>query len=317
MPISNSILPITMDTQLKKMKSYAHFIKKAKMVSFLSRAGYFRCSRYGKFLASHTNVLGVSPPQDMLFQLYDFDTKLRELLFHYCQIAEIQFKAYLADSISLKLNDAGFYLNKEYYTASRSERDKVKKQSNIRFFNTFFQSLVDSSTFLINNPRRYPELKEYRKGGKKATTVLPCWVFFSYTELGSITNIYAYLRGDLRSYVLTYGYSQKHYGKCTTKQFDTWLEALRNLRNTCAHYNILVGKTSSVVLPETTDASTLLSDTDLFSRLYALKKILPSDQHIHLKNDIKLLIKRSKLDIFLLGILPADWESRFDNIFIL
>lgn len=314
MTITTNSLPTNMDLQLANMKAYVHFVKKARMTAFLSHTGYFRCSRYGKFLISHANDIGTKPNQDMLFHLYDFDTKLRELLFHYCQIAEIQFKTHLADSISLKLNDAGFYLNSQYYTPSRSERDKVKKQSSIRFFHIFFRNLTNDVSNLMKNSSKYPELKDYRKGGTKSTDILPCWVFFSYMELGTIINIYAYLRGDLRSYVLKYGYSKKLYGKSTTKQFDTWLEALRNLRNICAHHNILVGKTSSVVLPESIDAHTLLSDTDLFSRLYALKKILPLQSHDLIKYDLRILIKKSKLDYIKLGILPSDWESRFDSI---
>ncbi len=123
MTVNNNSAPITLDTQLKNMKSYVHFIKKARMTSFLRHIGYFRCSRYGKFLISHANDIGTKPTQDMLFQLYKFDTNLRELLFHYCQIAEIQFKAHLADSLSIKLNDAAFYLDPQYYTPSRSERE--------------------------------------------------------------------------------------------------------------------------------------------------------------------------------------------------
>ncbi|MBO5279483.1 MAG: Abi family protein [Lachnospiraceae bacterium] len=314
---TNTLFPINIDSQLKNMHSYVHFTKKARMTAFLTHTGYFRCSRYGKFLISHANDIGTMPTQNMLFQLYDFDTKLRELLFHYCQIAEIQFKTYLADSLSLKLSNATFYLNQQYYTPSRSERNKIKKQSNIRFFKSFFNNLTDYSSHLITNARKFPELKEYRKGGSKATSILPCWVFFSYIELGTIVNIYAYLRGDLRSYVLKYGYSKDYYGKSTTKQFDTWLEALRNLRNICAHHNILVGKTSSIVLPESPDFQALSSNTDLFSRLYALKKILPADKHQELKHNIQSLIKKSKIDIVKLNILPSDWESRFDSITIL
>lgn len=309
----NSI-PINLDTQLKNMKSYVHFIKKSRMTSFLKHLGYFRCSRYGKFLISQSNSIGSKPTQDMLFHLYKFDTQLRELLFHYCQIAELQFKTHLADSISLKSNDALFYLNPQYYTPSRSERDKIKKQSYIRFFEPFFQNIIEHSSNLMKNTKKYPELKEYRKGGSKSTDFLPCWVFFSYMELGTIINIYAYLRGDLRAHLLKYSYSKNHYRKNTTKQFDTWLEALRNLRNICAHHNILVGKTSSIVLPEISDAQTLISDTDLFSRLYALKKILPAPEYEYLKSDLRKLIKHSKIDIFTLGILPRDWESRYDNI---
>lgn len=299
------------------MKFYVHFVKKARMASFLSHTGYFRCSRYGKFLLSRANMIGTKPSQDMLFHLYSFDTKLRELLFHYCQLAEIQFKTYLSDSISLKLEDSAYYMNPDNYTPSRSEREKIRRQSNLRYYKSFFNHLKHSSKLLIENSQKYPELKEYRKGGTKFTSYLPSWVFYSYSELGTVVNIYAYLRGDLRSHVLKHGYSRNHYGKSTTKQFDTWLEALRNLRNICAHHNILVGKTSSVVLPEPNDAHVLVSDTDLFSRIYALKKVLPPQMHNNLKKDLSKLIKKSKLDIIHLAILPENWEKRFDNIILL
>ena len=74
--------------------------------------------------------------------------------------------------------------------------------------------------------------------------------------------------------VLTYGYSKNNYGKEVTKQIDTWLDAIRNLRNVCAHYNKLIGKTSSIVLPIFGEEDILVTNTDLFSRIYALKKIL-------------------------------------------
>lgn len=57
---------------------------------------------------------------------------------------------------------------------------------------------------------------------------------------------------------------------------DTWLDAVRNLRNYCAHPSMVVGMTSSVVIPDNRDSADVLPDnTNLYSRLYALKKILP------------------------------------------
>src|SRR5699024_11983105 len=94
---------------------------------------------------------------------------------------------------------------------------------------------------------KYPEFQEYRHGGTRSAKKIPCWAAFSYFEFGSITNIYAYLRGDLRKDVLVYGYSKERYGKETTKQIDTWLDAIRNIRNYCYHHNIIVRKKSSVV----------------------------------------------------------------------
>ncbi|MFR7849425.1 MAG: hypothetical protein ACLU8S_19290 [Coprococcus phoceensis] len=35
---------------------------------------------------------------------------------------------------------------------------------------------------------------------------------------------------------------------------DTWLDAVRNLRNYCAHHSMVVGMTSSVVIPDNRDS---------------------------------------------------------------
>lgn len=115
--------------------------------------------------------------------------------------------------------------------------------------------------------------------------------------------------------MLTYGYSQKNYGKQTTKQMDTWLDAVRNLRNVCAHHNKLVGKTSSVVLlDDKDDAAILRSNTDLFSRIYALKKILRPEDSSEMKKDLKKVIDKAKFNVNQFNILPTDWEQFFDRI---
>ena len=165
------------------------------------------------------------------------------------------------------------------------------------------------------NVRKYPELKEYRKGGNRQKNKLPIWVAFSYFELGTVVKMYNYLRGDLRKAVLTYSFTKAKYAKSDTEIVDTWLDAVRNLRNYCAHNSMLVGMTSSVVLMDLNDDANLLkADNDLFSRIYALKKLVPTEDVDNLKNDIKKLIKKTPIDIFLLGILPSDWEDIYDRI---
>ena len=46
---------------------------------------------------------------------------------------------------------------------------------------------------------------------------------------------------------------------------DTWLDAVRNLRNYCAHPSMVVGMTSSVVIPDNRDSADVLPDnTNLY-----------------------------------------------------
>jgi len=119
----------------------------------------------------------------------------------------------------------------------------------------------------------------------------------------------------LRKNVLTYSFQKSRYTRKDTELVDTWLDAVRNLRNYCAHNSMIVGMTSSVVLRDSADdIDTLPNDNDLFSRIYALKKLLPSEDVEYLKSDLKKLIKRTALDIYLLGILPEAWEDMYDRI---
>ena len=130
--------------------------------------------------------------------------------------------------------------------------------------------------------------------------------------------IYSYLRGDLRKEVLDYTYSQKNYKKEVTKQMDTWLYAVRNLRNYCAHHSMLVGMTSSVVIPDNRDSSDVLPDnTNLYSRLYALKKILSQEDANMLETELDRLVLRAKIDVYKMNILPSNWKDLYDRILFL
>ena len=312
-------LPIDLETQIALMKKYVSFRQRKKMREFLGYTGYFRASRYGKYLLTQVNVFGTKADSKVFFALYNFDVQLRLLLFKYCKKAEIYFKSAMANAISLKTGDATFYLNMQYYTPTKSEKDKKTRNRNVSFFHTkFFKGLIKEEKKLRKDVVKHPELKEYRKGGIHQNNVLPVWAAFSYFEFGTIVLIYSYLRGDLRKEVLDYTYSCDKYKKEVTKQMDTWLDAVRNLRNYCAHHSMLVGMTSSVVLSDKRDDVKVITDhTNLYSRLYALKKILPQKDTVLLEKELDKLISRTKLDIYKMNILPEDWKDLYNKILFL
>ena len=315
----NTELPMDLESQVVLMKKYITFRQRKKMREFLGYAGYFRASRYGKFLLTQVNAFGSKADSKVFFELYDFDVQLRLLLFKYCKKAEVRFKSAIANAVSLKTGDAGFYLDRQYYTPTKSEKDKKNRNRNITFFNTkFFANLTNDEEKLRRDVVKHPELREYRKGGTRQNNVLPVWAAFSYFEMGTIVMIYSYLRGDLRKEVLNYTYSQNNYKKEVTKQMDTWLDAVRNLRNYCAHHSMVVGMTSSVVIPDNRDSTDVLPDnTNLYSRLYALKKILLQQDADMLMNELDRLISRTKTDVYKMNILPANWKDLYDRILYL
>lgn len=315
----NTELPMDLESQVVLMKKYITFRQRKKMREFLGYAGYFRASRYGKFLLTQVNAFGSKADSKVFFELYDFDVQLRLLLFKYCKKAEVRFKSAIANAVSLKTGDAGFYLDRQYYTPTKSEKDKKTRNRNITFFNTnFFANLTNDEEKLRRDVVKHPELREYRKGGTRQNNVLPVWAAFSYFEMGTMVMIYSYLRGDLRKEALNYTYSQNNYKKEVTKQVDTWLDAVRNLRNYCAHHSMVVGMTSSVVIPDNRDSADVLPDnTNLYSRLYALKKILPQKDADMLARELEKLISKTKIDIYKMNVLPANWKELYDKILFL
>ena len=314
--MANSETPITLEEQIVLMKKYVSFRQRIKMRKFLLYAGYFRASRYGKFLLSNVENIGSKSTQDALFSLYQFDVDLRRILNYYCNRVEVRFKSAMSNACAIHTNDGTFYLGKQYYTPSKGERDAKIRKHNIRYFqNVYYEDIVSREEKLRKDVVKYPELKEYRKGGSRQNNKLPIWVTFSYSEFGTMSMMYNYLRGDLRKNILVYSFAKEKYSRKDTELVDTWLDGVRNLRNYCAHNSMVVGMTSSVVLRDPVDeVSTLPNDNDLFSRLYALKKLLPKEDALSLKRDLRKLLKKSKIDAYKLGIVPTLWEDMFDNI---
>ena len=309
--MANSETPITLEEQIVLMKKYVSFRQRIKMRKFLLYAGYFRASRYGKFLLSNVENIGSKSTQDALFSLYQFDVDLRRILNYYCNRVEVRFKSAMSNACAIHTNNGTFYLDKQYYTPSKGERDAKIRKHNIRYFqNVYYEDIVSREEKLRKDVVKYPELKEYRKGGSRQNNKLPVWVTFSYSEFGTMSMMYNYLRGDLRKNILVYSFAKEKYSRKDTELVDTWLDGVRNLRNYCAHNSMVVGMTSSVVLRDPADdVSALPNDNDLFSRLYALKKLLPKEDVVSLKSDLKKLLKKSKIDAYKLGIIPTLWED--------
>lgn len=106
------------------------------MKKMLFYTGYFRLSRYGKYLLSMTSIIKAKPDQELLFEVYSFDVELRKLFFTYSKKAEVQFKSHLSNAVSLKTGDEAFYLNKGYYTETKGDNDKKIRETQIKNFST-------------------------------------------------------------------------------------------------------------------------------------------------------------------------------------
>lgn len=64
----------------------------------------------------------ISQSRNLLFQLYDFDVKLRHLLILYCNKAEVQFKSALPNAVSIKTQDPPSILTDSIIRLQRVKR---------------------------------------------------------------------------------------------------------------------------------------------------------------------------------------------------
>ncbi len=310
--------PIAIENQVEVIKQYVKFEKRTRIRKFLKNKGYFVAVIYGKYLLSLSSVLRSKPSQDLLYQVYDFDFELRSLLFKYCNKVEIQFKNHVANAVAIKTSDATFYLdvyNENIYTPTKGEKDKNTRYKNKKYFEKVSKGIVYDEKDIRRDTLKYPEFNNYRKGGTKYRQKIPAWAYFSKIDFGSFINIYSYLNLAHQKNVLAYGYSSKRYDKSVAKNVDTWLNAIRVLRNICAHNSKLVGiKSAEITIDKDDDYNLLTSKEDLFSRIYALKKLLNCEDGHKLKTDLIKLIKGASFDIYAMRILPSNWEEKFDNI---
>ena len=135
----NTEQPIDLETQVMLMKKYVNFRQRKKMREFLGYAGYFRASRYGKYLLTQVNAFGSKADSKVFFNLYNFDVQLRLLLFKYCKKAEIRFKSAIANAVSLKTRDAA-----SIWISNIIRQQKVRriKRPEIEMFRFFIQNFL-------------------------------------------------------------------------------------------------------------------------------------------------------------------------------
>lgn len=310
---------IDIDKQVIEIRKYINFSTKKKMAKFLFKNGYYRVSRYAKFAISYSSVLKKKPNSKFLFNLYEFDNELKIELFKIIRNVEIIFRNYVSYYMTINTSNTIFYLDKSCYTPSKSEKNKASRDKNIAAFSKFFHELQDKEKSIRTDIKKYPELKDYRSGGQYYNEKLPAWVLFEYVDFGTIVTLFEYLNAAYRNKILSKMYKVKNVNKGITKEFDTWLNAVRNLRNKCAHHNRVIGTTSSIVSKSSQETVkfNMQSQTDLFSRLYAISKFLNQNERNRFKQKILILIRKFEkcmVSFDLLNILPTDWDTQFNNI---
>jgi len=158
-------------------------------------------------------------------ELYEFDTKLRELCNEFILKIEVKLKSHLDQTLSSATNDPFWYLNDDNFHMKYPPnylREKVRK------------SMADSKTlFAVHYKKKYFSPKEsYR-------SLPPFWVASELLTFGDVCVLFNGIHkdkvGPQRSNPLDI--LAQSFGAKNIKELKSWLPLIKSIRNSCSHSN--------------------------------------------------------------------------------
>lgn len=241
--------PATLDEQVVILKSRGLIINDVQLAKeILAKTNYYRLvNAYS--LDLYDNSPGVKPKTrykdgvslTQLYDIYQFDTKLRHILFELIEPFELKFRTSLAYYLAHKYCSTAYlrpeiYFKHEYFESFLAdlEREKAVQQRSL---------IIQHHNYMYNG-------------------VLPVWAMVEIISFGTISKLYKNLNSkalrDIASLYHTY-----------PNLLSSWLNAFVSVRNICAHYGRLYNA-SLLARPMIPKNGPRLDETKIFSVIYLL-----------------------------------------------
>lgn len=275
----------TFDEQLELLQKRNCFVSDPVFCKqVLQQVNYYRFSAY--FLpfkkADGTYYDGTSFHR--VFRIYEFDRKMRRMLFSAIEQIELYLRTQLAYFHGHKYGPLGYMDLNNYSNKHNHER-----------FQKLFQDEVQHNKnvlFVKHHIEKY--------GGD-----FPIWVATELFSFGMLSYFYSdMITADKKTI------ARELYGT-TYKNLDSWLRCCTDLRNICAHYGRLYYRVFSAV-PSTPDGFPIILNRRLFDNIAMLKFLYPNRDrwNYEVLTSISALIEEYRGDIALdhIGFL-AEWKN--------
>lgn len=151
--------------------------------------------------------------------LYDFDAKLRILLFDVIEKIEISLRTKLIYHLSHEY-DAWWFQNTALFTDT--------------------SALVKTLTAIDEEVERSKDIfiKEHKRKHKDDHRFPPAWKTLELTSFGNLSKLYGNLKNSIRSKDLI----AQEYNAVNHTFLPSWLQSLAQIRNYCAHHSRLWNK---------------------------------------------------------------------------
>ena len=284
-PLPTAKTPATINAQIAKLKERGCIIEDEEFARFtLENINYYRLAYYfSVFLVDKKNYREGTTFRQVL-RVYDFDRKLRMLILDVLEEIEIAMRAHVSNFHAVKYGATG-YLNAD--TFDRNHRHEA------------FLSKLD----------RMIEANEDSKAVKhhvqKYNGYFPLWVLTEMFSFGMLNVFYQDMKSADKDEI-----AKKYYG-VSSATLENWLGHLSDLRNACAHYNRLYGKTFESAPKQSSTLDFQLKD-DLFSLLVVIHELYFRKGHWYegFMQELGALIfgHITDIDLSLMGF-PSNWAE--------
>lgn len=185
----------------------------------LAKVNYYRLSGYGIGLKRSNNKEHYKDniTIEHLFQLYCFDSQLKNNLIRTIEQIEIELRTQIAYHLSLKYGSDALLNEKIFIHKTNSNGC------------TIYSIIKDSLEKEITRQRNKPFVKHHIK---KYNGKFPIWVSVELMSFGNLSSLFSILQDDDQKAIA-------NYYKTDAKYLKNWILCLVEVRNICAHFTRL------------------------------------------------------------------------------
>ena len=231
----------------------------------LQKVNYYRLSAYFLTLRKEGDTFKEGVTFDQIYNLYEFDRKMRSLLMEHLERIEISLRTYIA-----------YFLAHEYGPLGYMEGSNFK---NIYHHDEFLIEL-DKDFMRRRRDEKFVTHYDDYYGAK-----YPIWLAIEVITFTQLSKLYNNMKSDDKKniargkYDIPYTYA------------ENWIRVLSQLRNTCAHYARLYNKKLVVRLLLSTEDKEKICNDKLFGAIYVMKKMTIRDEWVSFRTRLEALIE--------------------------
>jgi len=252
---------LSYDEQIDRLKNVHNLLipDEEGALEILKKVNYYRLSAYGIGLVKKDDrekyIDGIS--LEHIYQLYEFDSIFRNKLIHVIEQLEIQLRTQISNYLALKYGSEG-YMDPSHFT------DKKTKDGT-----SVHTSVIESFKKERDHQKNAPFVKHHMD---KYEDHFPVWVAIELFTFGNLSSLYSIMEVDDRKEIAKlYNTEPKYLG--------SWILALVEIRNICAHYSRLYNMPLKQTPYLYSEYQQYKSQTrnKVFPALIAVKRMLNSD----------------------------------------